>query len=31
MTPFELENRYSAHNYEPLPVVLTPWRGRVSL
>ena len=28
MTAIELENRYSAHNYEPLPVVLT--RGRAA-
>jgi ornithine--oxo-acid transaminase len=27
MTPFELENRYSAHNYEPLPVVLSHGTG----
>ena len=27
MTPFELENRYSAHNYEPLPVVLSHGSG----
>lgn len=27
MTPFELERRYSAHNYEPLPVVLTHGAG----
>jgi ornithine--oxo-acid transaminase len=27
MTPFELEARYSAHNYEPLPVVLTHGAG----
>ena len=27
MTPFELEDRYSAHNYEPLPVVLTHGAG----
>lgn len=27
MTPFELEGRYSAHNYEPLPVVLTHGAG----
>ena len=27
MTPFELETRYSAHNYEPLPVVLTHGAG----
>jgi ornithine--oxo-acid transaminase len=27
MTPIELENRYSARNYEPLPVVLTRGEG----
>lgn len=27
MTPFELEGRYSARNYEPLPVVLTRGEG----
>jgi len=27
MTAIELENRYSAHNYEPLPVILTRGRG----
>jgi ornithine--oxo-acid transaminase len=27
MTAIELENRYSAHNYEPLPVVLTRGAG----
>jgi ornithine--oxo-acid transaminase len=27
MNPFELDNRYSAHNYEPLPVVLTRGSG----
>src|SRR6266699_1293865 len=27
MTPFELENRYSARNYEPLPIVLTRGQG----
>jgi ornithine--oxo-acid transaminase len=27
MTPFELEGRYSARNYEPLPVVLTRGSG----
>jgi ornithine aminotransferase len=26
-TPVELEQRYAAHNYEPLPVVLTRGRG----
>jgi ornithine--oxo-acid transaminase len=27
MTPIELEERYAAHNYEPLPVVLTRGLG----
>src|SRR5947207_10150270 len=27
MNSFELDNRYSAHNYEPLPVVLTRGSG----
>jgi hypothetical protein len=27
MTPIELEGRYSAHNYAPLPVVLTRGEG----
>jgi ornithine--oxo-acid transaminase len=27
MTPIELEERYAAHNYEPLPVVLTRGQG----
>ncbi len=26
-TPYELERRYSAHNYDPLPVVLTRGKG----
>src|ERR1700745_445539 len=27
MNPIELENRYAAHNYEPLPVVLARGKG----
>ena len=27
MTPIELENRYSARNYEPLPIMLTRGQG----
>ena len=27
MTPFAFENRYSAHNYDPLPVVLSRGSG----
>src|SRR5262249_1039114 len=27
MKPIDLENRYSAHNYEPLPVVLARGQG----
>ena len=29
-TPIELEERHAAHNYEPLPVVLTRGEGAIS-
>ena len=29
MRAIDLENRYSAHNYEPLPVVLARGKGAI--